>query len=82
MISIAVAAAIGAAIGAIGMGAASAATGNIPGLNIALQHIPQGTHGFDVVTAVASAAIGGGAGGGIGASVAAVAKALIPAAKA
>ncbi len=82
MITIAVAAAIGAAIGAIGMGAASAATGNIPGLNIALQHIPQGTHGFSVVNAVTSAAIGGGAGGGIGASVAAVAKALIPAAKA
>jgi hypothetical protein len=41
LISIAVAAAIGAAVGAIGMGAASAATGNIPGLNIALQHIPR-----------------------------------------
>ncbi len=64
------------------MGAASAATGNIPGFNIALHHIPEGTHGFDVVNAVASAAIGGGAGGGIGGAVAAVAKALVPAAKA
>ena len=76
MISLALAATIGAAAGAVALGAASAASGNIPGLAIALQHIPGTAHGYDVVSAVQSALVGGGAGGGIGASVAAAAKAL------
>ncbi|HEY5605869.1 MAG TPA: hypothetical protein VIL45_05030 [Thermoplasmata archaeon] len=57
------------------VGAASAVTqGDIPGLAVALQHIPASTHGYDVVTAVRDALLGGAAGGGIGAAVAAVAK--------
>ncbi len=41
LISLGIAAAIGAAVGAVALGAASAAThGDIPGLAIALQHIP------------------------------------------
>jgi len=75
LVSIGVAAAIGAAVGAAALGAASAAThGDIPGLAIALQHIPPMTHGYEVVTAVKNALAGGAAGGGIGAAVAAVAK--------
>ena len=74
LISIGIAAAIGAAVGAVALGAASAAHGDIPGLSVALQHIPPTTHGYDVVTAVKNALAGGAAGGGIGAAVAAVAK--------
>jgi len=75
LISIGIAAAIGAAVGAVAVGAASAVTqGDIPGLAVALQHIPASTHGYDVVTAVRDALLGGAAGGGIGAAVAAVAK--------
>src|SRR3989442_15605221 len=67
MIGIGIAAAIGAAIGAVALGAVSVAThGDIPGLAIALQHIPPTTHGYDVVTAVKNALAGGAAGGGIG----------------
>src|SRR2546426_10140897 len=70
MISLGIAAAIGAAIGAVALGAASAAThGDVPGLAIALQHIPPTTHGYEVVTAVKNALAGGAAGGGIGAAV-------------
>ncbi len=76
MISIPIAAAIGAAIGAIGLGVASAATGDVTGLSVALGHIPSATHGFDVVSAVSNALVGGAAGGGVGAAVAAVAKSL------
>src|SRR2546427_7089756 len=66
MISLGIAAAIGAAIGAVALGAASAAThGDVPGLAIALQHIPPTTHGYEVVTAVKNALAGGAAGGGI-----------------
>src|SRR2546422_1118746 len=69
MISLGIAAAIGAAIGAVVLGAASAAThGDVPGLAIALQHIPPTTHGYEVVTAVKNALAGGAAGGGIGAA--------------
>src|SRR2546428_4409633 len=76
MISLGIAAAIGAAIGAVALGAASAAThGDVPGLAIALQHIPPTTHGYEVVTAVKNALAGGAAGRGIGAAVAAVAEA-------
>src|SRR2546430_9163355 len=65
MISLGIAAAIGAAIGAVALGAASAAThGDVPGLAIALQHIPPTTHGYEVVTAVKNALAGGAAGGG------------------
>ncbi len=74
MIGMAAAAAIGATAGAIGLGAASAVSGHIPGLAIALQHIPAGTHGYTVVTAVKSALVGGAGGGGIGAAIAAAAK--------
>ncbi len=76
MIGIAAAAAIGAAAGAVGLGVASAASGHIPGLAIALQHIPTGTHGYTVVSAVQNALLGGAGGGGIGAAVAAAAKGL------
>ena len=72
--SIALGAAIGAAIGAVALGAAAAAHGDIPGLTVALQHIPPDTHGYTVVSAVKSALLGGAAGGGIGAAVSAVAK--------
>lgn len=75
MLSVGIAAAIGAAVGAVALGAVSAAHGDVPGLSIALQHIPPTTHGFEVVTAVKNALVGGAAGGGIGAAVAAVAKA-------
>src|SRR2546429_1836229 len=76
MISLGIAAAIGAAIGAIALGAASAAThGDVPGLAIALQHIPPTTHGYEVVTAVKNALAGGAAGGGIGAGRCAAAEA-------
>src|SRR2546425_4749224 len=69
MISLGIAAAIGAAIGAVALGAASAAThGDVPGLAIALQHIPPTTHGYEVVTAVKNALAGGAAGGGNGAA--------------
>ncbi len=74
MIGIAAAAAIGAAAGAVGLGVASAATGHVAGLSIALQHIPAGTHGYTVVSSVQSALEGGAGGGGIGAAVAAAAK--------
>src|SRR2546429_7696149 len=75
MIGIGSAAAIGAAIGAVALGAVSVAThGDAPGLAIALQHIPPTTHGYEVVTAVKNALGGGAAGGGIGAAVAAGAK--------
>src|SRR2546426_2066356 len=75
MISLGIAAAIGAAIGAVALGAASAAThGDVPGLAIALQHIPPTTHGYEVVTAVKNALAGGGAGGGNGAAVSPAAK--------
>jgi hypothetical protein len=75
MLSIGIAAAIGAAVGAVALGAASAASqGDIPGLGIALQHIPPSTHGYAVVTTVRDALLGGAAGAGIGAAVAAVAK--------
>src|SRR2546430_16790664 len=67
MISLGIAAAIGAAIGAVALGTASAAThGDVPGLAIALQHIPPTTHGYEVVTAVKNALAGGAAGGGNG----------------
>src|SRR3989442_13434785 len=66
MISLGIAAAIGAAIGAVALGAASAAThGDVPGLAIALQHIPPTTHGYEVMTSVKNALAGGAAGGGI-----------------
>jgi hypothetical protein len=74
MIGIAIAAAIGTAAGAVGLGVASAASGHIPGLAIALQHIPAGTHGYTVVSAVQNALLGGAGGGGIGAGVAGIAK--------
>ena len=76
MISIPIAAAIGATIGAIGLGVASATTGDVTGLSVALGHVPSATHGFDVVSAVANALAGGAAGGGIGTAVAVVAKSL------
>ncbi len=76
MISIPIAAAFGATIGAIGFGVASAATGDVTELSVALGHVRSGTHGFDVVSAVANALAGGDAGGGIGAAIAAVAKSL------
>src|SRR2546428_13431529 len=76
MISLGIAAAIGAAIGAVAVGAASAVThGDVPGLAIALHHIPPTTHGYEAVTALKNAPAGGAAGGGIGAAVAAAAQA-------
>jgi len=76
LISIPIAAAIGAAAGAVTLGAVSAAHGDIPGLTVALQHIPGNAPGYGVVNTVASALAGGAAGGGIGAAVAGAAKAI------
>ncbi len=76
MISISVVAAIGAVLGAAALGVASASTGDITGLGVALSHIPQGTPGHTVVSAVSDTLVGGAAGGGLGAAVAAVAKGL------
>jgi len=76
LISIPIAAAIGAAAGAVTLGAVSAAHGDIPGLTVALQHIPGAAPGYSVVSTVASALVGGAAGGGIGAAVAGAAKAI------
>lgn len=76
LISIPIAAAIGAAAGAVTLGAVSAAHGDIPGLTVALQHIPGTAPGYSVVSTVAHALVGGAAGGGIGATVAAAAKAI------
>ncbi len=59
------------------MGAASAATGDITGLGVALSHIPEQAHGYSVVSAVSNALTGGATGGGIGAAVAAAAKGLL-----
>lgn len=75
LVSTAIIALVGAAAGAVAMGAAAAAHGDIPGLAVALQHIPPEAHGYGVVSAVKSALLGGAAGGGIGATVSAVAKA-------
>ncbi len=74
MVSLAFGAAIGAVVGTVALGAAAAAHGDIPGLAVALQHLPPDTHGHAVVSAVKSALAGGAAGGGIGAAVSAVAK--------
>jgi hypothetical protein len=76
LISIPIAAAIGAAAGAVTLGAVSAAHGDIPGLTVALQHIPGTAPGYSVVSTVASALTGGAAGGGIGAAIAAAAKGI------
>ncbi len=76
MITISIAAGIGAAIGAIALGVASAGTGDISGMGVALSHIPQGAPGHAVVSAVSNALAGGAAGGGLGAAIAAVAKGL------
>lgn len=76
LISIPIAAAVGAAAGAVTLGAVSAAHGDIPGLTVALQHIPGSAPGYSVVSTVASALVGGAAGSGIGATVAGVAKAI------
>ncbi len=76
MISTTLVTIVGAAIGAITMGATAAVTGHAPGLDVALQHIPGSTHAFDMVTTLVSAGVGGGAGGGVGATVASVAKSL------
>ncbi len=76
MIGIAAASAIGAAIGAVGLGAASVAAGHPGGLAVALQHIPTVAPGHSVVSAVQNALEGGAAGGGIGGAVAAVAKGI------
>lgn len=75
MITTALAATLGAAIGATAIGVASAAAGNPHGLAVALQHIPTTAHGSSVVSAVQTA-LAGGTGGGIGAAVSVVAKAL------
>lgn len=81
MISIAAAAAAGAAIGGVALGAVSAAHGDPTGLANALAHIPPQTHGYAVVSTVKAALAGGSAGAaggsGIGAAVAAVAKSAV-----
>lgn len=76
MIGIAVASAVGTAVGAVGLGAASVAAGHPGGLAIALQHIPVMAPGHSVVSAVQNALEGGAVGGGIGGAVAAVAKGI------
>ena len=78
MISIAVAAAAGAALGGVALGAVSAVHGDPTGLATALAHIPAQAHGYAVVSAVQNALAGGtvgaAGGGGIGAAIAGVAK--------
>jgi hypothetical protein len=76
MISLSIAAAVGAALGAVALGTASAMTHGTIGLDVALSHIPSATQGYNVVSAVRDALAGGAAGGGIGAAVAHVAKGL------
>jgi hypothetical protein len=76
MISISVAATVGAAIGATVLGVASAMSNGAIGLDMALSHIPSGTQGYSVASAVKDALVGGVAGGGIGATIAAAAKSL------
>lgn len=78
MISIPVAATIGAALGAATLGIASAASGDITGLGVALSHVPEGTQGYTVVSAVSNTLAGGAVGGSIGAAIAAAAKVLVP----
>lgn len=70
----ALAAVVGAAIGAVALGMASLATGGTIGLNAALRHVPSGTHGYEVASAGATAFAGSAAGGGIEATSAAAAK--------
>lgn len=83
MISLTLAATVGG-IAAAAVGAATAVasgqTPDIPGLAVALSHIPLTAHGYAVVSAAQGALLGGAAGAGIGASVAAVAKAAANAA--
>ncbi len=70
-------AALGAVIGAVILGAASASMGDITGLGVALSHIPPQAHGYSVVSIVSDTLAGGAVGGGIGAAVATAAKGLI-----
>jgi hypothetical protein len=74
MISISVAAIVGAAIGAVALTTVSAMSNGAIGLDVALSYIPSGTHGYSVVSAVRDALLGGVAGGGVGAGIAAAAK--------
>ena len=76
MISIPLSAVVAAAIRATALGVASAATGDVTGLGVALTHILAGTHGYAVVSGISNALAAGAGGGGIGAAVAAVAKHL------
>lgn len=76
MISISVAAVIGAAAGAVALGVASAMSNGAIGLDAALSHMPSAVQGYSVVSAVRDALVGGVAGGGVGAAIAAVAKSL------
>lgn len=76
MISITIAAAVGAVIGAVALTTVSAMTNGAVGLDIALEHIPSGTRGYSIVSAVRDMLLGGVAGAGAGAGVAAAAKGL------
>ena len=69
-------AAIGIAIGAATLGASAASGTAVPGLTIALSHIPSTAHGYTVVNTVKDSLIGGAGGRAIGAAIAAVAKAF------
>lgn len=65
---------IGAVVGAVALGAAAHTGTTIPGLTVALSHIPNTVHGYAVVSSVKSALLGGTGGGAIGAGISAVAK--------
>ncbi len=69
-------AAIGIAVGAAALGATSAAGMAVPGMAVALSHIPSSVHGYTVVNTVKESLAGGAGGGVIGAAIAAVAKGL------
>ncbi len=65
---------IGIAVGATALGLTGNSGAVIPGLTIALSHIPSTVHGYNVVSNVKDALVGGAGGGVIGAAVSAVAK--------
>ncbi len=68
---------VGAVVGAVALGTAAHTGTAIPGLAVALSHIPNTVHGYAVVSSVKSALLGGTGGGAIGAGVSAAAKGAV-----
>ena len=65
---------IGIAVGAVALGVAVNGGVSVPGLSIALSHIPSTVHGYAVVSTVKASVVGGAGGGVIGTGIAAAAK--------